>query len=91
MGYDIELESEALADLARLDPVLASLLLDEIDRCAVNPTRYSRRAGLPYLPYQRFEIRLVHEGVTHFFAVLYQYGQDEQTLHVRFIGHSVIG
>jgi hypothetical protein len=54
MGYHVELESAALTDLSKLDPVLSSLLLDEIERCAVEPTRHSRRPGLPFLPYQRF-------------------------------------
>lgn len=91
MGYDVNFEREALADLAKLDPLLASLLVSEIDRRADNPTRHSRRAGLPYLPFQRFDIRLTHDGEEHLFGVLFQYGQDEQTLHVRYIGHSVIG
>lgn len=91
MGYSVEFEREALEDLAKLDPVLASRLLDEVERCAVASTTQSRRAGLPYLPYQRFEIELTHDDVKHFFAVLFQYGQDEQTLHVRYIGHSIIG
>jgi hypothetical protein len=80
-----------LDDLSRLDPVLASLLLDEIEACAARPARHSRRPGLPFLPYQRFEITLTSAGEQHFFAVLFQYGQDEQTLHVRFIGHSIRG
>ncbi len=91
MGYSVEFEREALADLAELDAMLASRLLDEIERCATQPTLQSRRPGLPYLPYQRFEIKLEHDEEKHFFAVLFQYGQDEQTLHIRYIGHSIIG
>ena len=74
MSYAVVLGPEAEEDLARLPPLVASFLLDELDRLAADPVALSRPSHVPYPPNaQAFRTRFEHEGVRYFFHIQFKY------------------
>ena len=86
MSFAVEWGTEAEEDLDRLPPLLASIILDQVDLLAANPTRLSRPSHFPYRPSQAFEFSRRFEARTYYITVLFHYGQDEQTIVVDAIG-----
>lgn len=87
MSYDVELTPQAEDDLrsiADLDPLLASYVLDQLDRLALDPVGLSRRGGFPYLPGQRFEF-WSPDGYR--IIVLFRYAAGESTLVILDVGY----
>ncbi len=78
MRFAVEWEDEAEQDLAALPPLLASHVLDEIDRLADDPVRLSRPSHFPYRPAQAFQFSGELEGRTYYLTVLFHYREDEQ-------------
>jgi hypothetical protein len=86
MSFAVGWEAEAEEDLQRLPPVLASAVLDELDRIAVSPTRLSKPSHFPYRPAQAYEFSREFQGRTYYLTLLFHYGQDEQTIVLDAIG-----
>lgn len=86
MGFAVVLSPEAERRLDQLPPIVASFLLDELDRLAANPHGLSVKAHFPYPPIgQAFRTQFEHDDVRYFFYIAFRYGQDEQSLYVEFI------
>ncbi len=87
MSFAVVLSPEAEEDLGKLPPLVASYVLDELDRLAANPGGLRRPSHFPYLPgAQAFHCEpYEHEGVRYFPYVQFKYGQDEQSLYILFI------
>jgi len=83
MSYRIMMEPPADDDLARLPSPIAAAIRREILRFAANPGGRSRPTRAPFPPGQVFETEFQFGDMTCYIAVVFQYGQDEQTLHVR--------
>ena len=92
MSYGVELGPEAEADVAKLPPLVASFVLDALERLATDPVNLGRPPHFPYRPTGRafrcgpFE----HEGVRYSFYVAFRYTQDEQRIHIDFIAVTTI-
>jgi len=78
MGFVVEWEDEAEQDLAALPPLMASHVLDQVDRLADDPVRLSRPSHFPYRPAQAFSFSYRSEGRTHYLTVLFHYRADEE-------------
>ena len=83
MSYDADIGPEAAQDLARLPLPVA----EHVERCIGDlcnrPTELSRRSRFPFIQNaQLFSFVHDFEGTRYWFNILFQYGQDEQTLHI---------
>jgi hypothetical protein len=87
MSYTISLTTDAESDLARFPPMLASHVLDQLDRLAADPVGLSRPPSFPHPLYQKFEFFWPPNGPPEaYVTVLFQYSQDETALIVMMIG-----
>jgi hypothetical protein len=85
MSYVVKLTAEAEEDLrAARRPAPAEPRHGPVGDLARAPAVLSRPASFPHLPYQKYQF-WSPDDTTHF-TVLFEYGQDEQTLHVVAIG-----
>jgi hypothetical protein len=81
MGYGVELTRQADEDLDKLPAVVASRMLDELDRLAEDPVALSKPSHFPYLPgRQLFQTRIDAEDRVWWFTVLFRYSEDERNL-----------
>jgi hypothetical protein len=91
MNYRIDLTAEAQRDLARLPQDVRRFCLLRLEALAESPTALSRPTRLPFrqkcqlYPFE-YDAGL-QRWVLH---ALFQYGQDEQTLYILDIAHSVL-
>ena len=91
MSYGIALSTEAQEDLAQLPVPVRRFALQQLQALAEAPTALSRRSHFPYREKcQIFQFDVDHELQRWELRALFQYGQDEQTLHVLAIGRSVL-
>src|SRR5437016_4668756 len=81
MSYSVAFEDEASQGLMRLPPVIASKVLDEIDRLAQDPAALSRPTYFPFLPVGQI-YQFWCEDTQHRFwvSVFFQYSKDEKTI-----------
>jgi hypothetical protein len=92
MPFEVRLLEPAEAKLATLDWLLQREVLDHLDLLADSPTQLSGPSYFPWPPeYQMYQFRVLHEGNTHRFVVLFRYGADEQTIYVYKLGHIDLG
>src|SRR5687768_11969598 len=82
MSYNVELSDEAIEDLAKLKLPLRKTVENHLEVLAHYPTKFSEPAHFPYWQVQAYKFETAFEGVEYFFTVLFQYGADEQTLHI---------
>ena len=82
MSYGIVLSPEFMAELVKLPPELAEHVLDEVDRLAADPVLLSKRADLDNAFYQIYECSGFLSSRRSRFEMRFQYGQDEQALHI---------
>jgi hypothetical protein len=81
MGYGVEFSPQADEDLNKLPPVVASAVLDEIDRLAEDPVAKSKPSHFPYLPgRQIYQHRVDAEGEAWWVTVIFHYSQDEERI-----------
>lgn len=71
MAYAIEFSPESEEDLRRLSPVVASYVLDQIERLAQDPLRLSSPGSFPYPLAQQYRFDDLLEGHRHYFVVLF--------------------
>ena len=91
MSYGISLSADAEHDLARLPIPVRQFTLRQLENLADSPGTMSRRSHFPYREKcQLFTFNYDHELQRWELAVLFQYGQDEQTLHILGIGRTVL-
>jgi hypothetical protein len=94
MTYELYYSDEAEEDLRRLPPDLVNFVEANLLRLAYDPTLLSRPARYPY----PFDCQLYHFDrppfdptdpfdVHHYFAVLFRYRSDEQSLQILSVGH----
>jgi len=82
MSFAVALEPEAQAALIALIPEVAELVLDEIDRLAASPHSVGGRA-MPYAePGLSFSSNKQFAGRSYNLRITFQYGQDEETIHI---------
>jgi hypothetical protein len=91
VSYAVAYSPEAEEDLGKLPPLVASFVLDEIDRLAADPVALSRPAHFPYRPVgQAFHCGpSEHEGVRYSFYVCFTYHREE-AIHIQFIAATTI-
>jgi len=91
MSYALELAAEAQADLARLPIHVAAFLERKLKELAQAPTRLSGPSRFPFRRHaQLFSCELRSAGYHYYFHVMFQYSQDEQTLHIEAIASQKI-
>lgn len=89
MSFAVALEPEAHAALRALIPDVAELVVDEIDRLAASPTDVG--ISLPDSePGMLFPSRREFAGRSYDIQIRFQYGQDEETIHILNIAVSPI-
>ena len=81
MSYAVMMEPGAPDDVAQLPPAIRALVEEACRMLAAAPTRLSRpfRAGGTG---QLFERAFPIGDMQHYLVMRFQYGADEQTLHV---------
>jgi len=88
MRYEIVLSVKAARQFESLDVVVASGLAEHFDRLAEDPVGLSQPSYLPYPPgYQLFKCHVGAANGSHYFAILFNYSQDETSLLISGIGH----
>ncbi len=55
MSYDVRLTPDAERDYARLPPMLASYVLDQLDTLAADPVGLSRPPSFPHPLFQKYQ------------------------------------
>ena len=82
MSYAVALTPRFATALEALPTATAEQVLDEIDRLARQPVALSRRADMAAGQYQVYDFVGIIDGSPHRFQIRFQYGQDEETLHL---------
>jgi len=89
MSYGISLTPDVEADLARLPAMLASHVLDQLDRLAADPVGLSRPPAFPHPLYQKYQFFFPPEAPPEaHVTILFQFSQDETSLHI--VGKGVV-
>lgn len=83
MSYAVVWAPDAEEDFRKLPPLVASHLLDEIDRLSEDPVVLSRRSHFPYRPdRQMFRVAREHEGKVYHIYVLFKYAPGERAIYL---------
>lgn len=92
MRYRCRLSDIAEADLVRLPTPIRSYLVKHLRRLEKNPSALSIPSHFPYPEKcQLFHLPIyTHNATRHHLIVLFRYGQDEETLLIVGIGHSIL-
>jgi hypothetical protein len=90
MSYDVALDTDAMEDLNKLPVPLRQLVETEITRLARDPTGLSRPSTFPYPQCQCMRITTDFDGQSWRIVLLFRYSQDETTIHILAIPHSVL-
>ena len=92
MPYAVEYTPKAEADLDKLRPLIASFILDEIDRLAIDPVALGRKSFFPHpIDRQVFETRYEAGNLTYVFRIFFRYKPGETTLVILAIFTQTIG
>jgi hypothetical protein len=87
MSYATSLTPDAEDDLGRLSGMLASHVLDQLDRLAKDPVGLSRPPSFPHPLYQKYQFSWPPNAPPEAYVTIrFQYSQDETTLHILYIG-----
>jgi len=86
MPFGVEWAPRGDDDYNRLPPLLASRVLEEIDKLAANPLHLSRPAKGPNQLYQRHVFLCEHDGEEVVVTIVFQYSQDELSIEIMGIG-----
>jgi len=93
MRYEAVLRQEAVDDLDKLalSAVVLSAFFDGLARLEEDPINLSRRPTFPFagLNALMHHIAFRESEGKHFFTVFFHFGQDEKTLIVTHIGHTL--
>jgi Txe/YoeB family toxin of Txe-Axe toxin-antitoxin module len=90
MSYAVSFSPEADEDFDRMaakDPLLASHVLDEIDRLAEDPRGLSLPPSLPHLLYPRYECWGRNDDRSHRIIILFRYTARPNEIEIVGIGH----
>ena len=91
MSYGIVLSLEAKNKLARFPLPVRRFTLLQLENLAENPTALSKRSEFPYREKsQLFVFHYDHDAKRWEICVMFQYGADEETIHVIAIGFSLV-
>jgi hypothetical protein len=83
MKYRAILSANAQEDIRRMPRPVAVYVLGQLRSLENDPVLLSRRSHFPFREKcQIFEIDYDWEGKRYFINVLFQYGADEETLHI---------
>lgn len=82
MSYQVILEPAAEDDLRKLPAPVRARVAEELTILAAHPSQTSAPARAPYPPGQLFRSDLRIGNLTVLLDVVFQYGQDEASLHV---------
>ena len=89
MGYGIIYSAEADADYRRIvakHPIVASRILDEIDKLAVDPVSLALRPSFPHQFFPKYQFWADIESGRCFITILFQYAVNESDILIRGIG-----
>jgi hypothetical protein len=87
MSYAVSLTPDAESDLARLPALLASYVLDQLDRLAENPVALSKPPSFPHTLHQKYQFFWPPDAPAEaHITILFQYSQDVTTIHIVGIG-----
>ena len=90
MSYRVSLLPEARKDLDAMPAAVREQTVKQLRVLADNPTALSRRSRFPFIERcQLYTFDCDHELQRWEINVLFQYGADEQTIHVLMIGRAV--
>lgn len=91
MRYAVVYSDKASGKLDQLPPLVASHVMDEIDRLAADPVGLSGPAHFPYRPVgQAFHPEpYENEGIRYYFYVAFTY-QREEAIFIEFIAVSTL-
>ena len=83
MNYRAILSSNAQADIRGMPRSVARYVIAQLRNLESDPTLLSRASHFPFrLQCQLFSFDYDHLGQRYFINVLFQYGADEETLHI---------
>lgn len=81
MSYSVEFAPPADEVLAQLPPLVASGVLDGIDRLARDPLGLGKPSHFPCRPgRQMYQFWIEAEGTRWWITVFFRYGQDEERI-----------
>ena len=86
MSYDVRLTPDAERDYARLQPLLASHVHDQLERLAADPVGLSQRPSFPHPLYQKYQFFWPPDSEDVHVTILFQYSQDETAIEIVGIG-----
>ena len=88
MSYGINLTQRARVDLAHLPRDIRRLALMHIEFLGRRPTELSTPLPLPFVEVgQVYSFQVTHEQQAWDIRVMFQYGADEQTIHILSVRH----
>jgi hypothetical protein len=80
MSYGVEFTAQADDDLAKLPPLVASNVLDQLERLAEDPVGLARPSRFPFLPGRMmFQFNAEVEG-SWWITALFRYSEDERRI-----------
>src|SRR5947209_4639972 len=83
MSYRVVLSVRAQTDIKGMPSALRPYVIQQLKALELNPSLLSKRSHFPYREQcQVFSFDRDEGGKRYFINVLFQYGADEQTLHV---------
>jgi hypothetical protein len=87
MPYAVEWASPAEDDLAKLDPMEASFVLDQIDRLAASPQALCTAPGFPHPEhFWKFSFWCREEADRVFITVLFSWSKTDDSIRIEMIG-----
>ena len=85
MSYAVRMSPRAFEDVAKLPEPVRAVVLEYLPRMASQPSVGSRPSSAPYPPGMLHRADLPCHGATCLLDVIFQYGADEQTLHIEYV------
>lgn len=90
-GYNVRFDKEAEDDLLRFPPLLASQVLEWIERCAISPSEHALKPSFPHHLFPKFHSTFSVEGSVYYVVALFQYSSDETSIEIRALSQTKIG
>lgn len=92
MSYSVEFTPPADEALAALPPLVASGVLDGIDRLVDDPVRLGKPSHFPYRPgRQMYQFWVEAEATRWWMTVFFRYAQDEERIVILDLAAQVMG
>ena len=89
MGYGVIFSAEAEEDIERIAskyPVVASRILDEVEKLAADPVALSLRPGFPHLLMPKYQFWSDIDSGACQVTILFRYASNESDIVIQMIG-----